>query len=166
MSLDKEYATGSWNGKDIRFNRNFRGHRFTDEEVKALLGGKEIPVEGLVSKDGKTYGVVGSLAEQSFENEQGETIKFVGFKQTGFIEDVPTVWCGHTFTDEERTALKNGKTLNLTGLKSKKGNTFDAVVRYGADENGKMRILADFNNSEKPAKKEENDVEEFVGIEE
>ncbi|MBQ6132717.1 MAG: DUF3945 domain-containing protein [Lachnospiraceae bacterium] len=146
MSLDKEYATGKWNGKDIRFNRVFRGHRFTDEEVAALLKGEEIPVEGLVTKDGKTYGVIGTLEEQSFTNEAGEDIKFIGFKQTGFVEGVPTIWCGHTFTDEERSALEEGKTLTLTGLTSKKGTTFDAVVRYGADESGKKRIIAEFDD--------------------
>lgn len=149
MSLDKEYATGKWKGEDIRFNRNFRGHRFTDEEVASLLAGKEIPVTGLVSKNGGTYGVVGSLEQQSFTNENGEEVSFIGFKQTGFIETVPTIFCGHTFTDEERSALEDGKTIKLTGLVSKKGNTFNAAVRFGEDETGKKRLLMNFDEPPK-----------------
>lgn len=146
---DKEYATGTWRGKDIRFNRSFRGHRFTDDEVTVLLAGDPVEVRGLKGKTGKPYGVIGHLEEQVFTNENGEEVKFVGFKQTDFVNDVPEEWCGHRFTDEEISALKNGETLSLAGFVGKNGKKFDADIHYGQDEEGKMRILADFKHEKK-----------------
>ena len=137
----REYVIGIWNGEEVRFNRNFRGHRFTDSEVGELLKGNEIKIMGLVSKDGFEYGAVGRLDWQTFEDEEGETVRFVGFRQTGFVDGVPVRWCGHEFTPEERKLLKEGNELKLSGLISKQGGRFSAVLSYGADEQGKTRIL-------------------------
>ena len=137
----REYVIGIWNGEEVRFNRNFRGHRFTDLEVEELLKGNEINITGRVSKDGFEYGAVGRLDWQTFEDEEGETVRFVGFRQTGFVDGVPMRWCGHEFTPEERKLLKEGSELKLSGLISKQGGRFSAVLSYGADEQGKTRIL-------------------------
>lgn len=46
-------------------------------------------------------------------------------KEVSFFSEI----CGHTLTDSEVEALCNGETITLTGLVSKKGNTFDAPAK-------------------------------------
>ncbi len=129
----KEKATGTWNGKEVRFSRVWRGHRFTDAEVALLLMGQEIEVEGLKSSKGTEYGVKGKLASQSFTNDEGEEIAFIGFEQTGFLskEGIPTKMAGHVFTDAEKAKLESGEKIFIEGFTSKKGTNFDAWCSYG-----------------------------------
>lgn len=138
----KERATGVWNGKQVSFNREWGGHRFTDEEVDALLAGDEINVLGLVSKAGKTYGVKGKLSEQTYNGS-----KFVGFERTGFADSnsVQDSWCQHTFTADEKAQLEAGCTIHLDGCVSKKGNVFSCDVKFGETDRGGKGIIPIFN---------------------
>lgn len=135
MATDKEKYEGIWSvtGKTIRFTREWGGHRFTDEECEDLLSGKEINVNGLVSKSGSTYGVKGKLSELEYNGH-----KYVGFERTGFADSangVPKAWCGHTFTDDEKTKLEAGEVVHVEGLVSKKtGGTFNADLSYDKNE--------------------------------
>ncbi len=132
---EKEKFEGKWNGKAVKFNREYAGHRFTDEECEALCNGKEIEVLGLISaKTGNTYGVKGKLSEQEYNGH-----KFVGFERTGFADNgskdgVPSSWCGHKFTDDEIKSLESGCEIFVENLKSKKGSTFSANLKYDKDE--------------------------------
>lgn len=132
---EKEKYEGKWNGKAVKFNREYAGHRFTDEECEALCNGKEIEVLGLISaKTGNTYGVKGKLSEQEYNGH-----KFVGFERTGFADNgskdgVPSSWCGHKFTDDEIKSLESGCEIFVENLKSKKGSTFSANLKYDKDE--------------------------------
>lgn len=129
MSEEKEKYEGTWEGKTVKFTRTYAGHRFTDDECKALCEGKEIEITGLVSSKGNTYGVVGKLSEQTFNGH-----KFVGFEKTGFAGNsggVPNFWCGHKFTDEEKKKLEDGEEIFVEGLKSKTtGKVFSANLSY------------------------------------
>lgn len=69
-----EKFEGTWNGKKVKVTRTWSGHRFTDEEVKDLLAGKNISFEA-TRKDGSTYTAQGVLEEQEYNGN-----KFVGFK--------------------------------------------------------------------------------------
>ena len=139
---EKEKYEGKWNGKAVKFTRTWRGHRFTDEECEALCRGEEIEVLGLVAKSGKTYGVVGKLTNQTY-NEH----KFVGFEQMGFAnaQGVPDEWCGHKFTDEEKNSLEAGLEVYIEGCVSKKGNAFSCNVKYGERDNGTKGIIPLFD---------------------
>lgn len=70
----KEKAEGTFNGEDVRFNREWSGHRFTDDEVDKLLAGDEIEFDFTSSK-GDDWHVVGSLAKQEYNDHE-----FYGFK--------------------------------------------------------------------------------------
>ncbi len=136
---DKEKYEGIWNGKTVRFTREWSGHRFTDEECEALLRGEEIEVHGLKSaKTGNTYGVKGKLTEQEFNGN-----KYVGFERTGFADrvsdGVPNAWCGHVFTADEKAKLEAGEEIFVEGLKSNKtGKVFSANLKY--DKNDKKIV--------------------------
>lgn len=129
---------GEWNGKEISFKKEFRGHVFTDAECEALLAGKEITIEGLKSSKGSTYGVYGKLAEQKYNGR-----KYVGFEQLGFAgsksksgSKIPDEWCHHKFTDDEKTLLERGETIFVEGCVSKKGSVFSCKVKFGKNDKG------------------------------
>ena len=139
---EKERYTGTWNGKEVSFAREWGGHRFTDEECEALCDGKEINIHGLVSKAGKTYGVKGKLSDLVYNGK-----KYVGFERLGFADSntIPDEWCKHKFTDDEKAMLEAGKSVQLDGCVSKKGNVFACKVHWGKDEEGKWKIIPEFN---------------------
>lgn len=148
MSEAKEKASGTWNGKEIRFSRVWRGHRFSDSEVSQLLQGLEIEIHGLKAKSGNEYGVKGKLSSQTFVNDEGDEIPFVGFEQSGFVnkEGVPKALAGHTFPDEEREKLEAGEKVFIEGFTSKKGSKFDAWCSYGVrDGEDRKSIIFDFD---------------------
>lgn len=138
----KEKFSGTWNGKSVSFNRVWGGHRFTDEECEALCNGEEIEALGLTSKAGKTYGVTGRLAEQTYNNH-----KFIGFERTGFANSktVPDSWCKHEFTAKEKEDLEGGAKVHIEGAVSKKGNVFSCDVKFGEREDGSMGIIPIFD---------------------
>ena len=142
-SEEKERAFGVWSetGKEISFARVWRGHRFSDKEVKELLEGKDITINNLTAKDNSKYGVIGGLAEQEYNG-----VRFVGFVRKSFVgenkekkEKVSGVWAvtgeeitftrvayGHRFTDDEVSKLLNGETIKIDNLVSR-DNTLYSV---------------------------------------
>lgn len=68
--VKKEKYTGSWNGEEVSFSREWGGHRFSDEECAQLLSGEKITI---TSSKGRKF--TGALAKQTFRGRE-----FVGFK--------------------------------------------------------------------------------------
>ncbi|TVV31228.1 DNA topoisomerase [Weissella cibaria] len=69
-----EKTTGTFNGEEITFAKEWSGHKFTDDELAKLLAGEEVSFAAK-SKRGKDYTAVGKLAKQTYK---GST--FYGFK--------------------------------------------------------------------------------------
>ena len=67
--VQKEKVSGKFNGEEIKFNREWAGHRFTDAEVKALLNGEEITFTAN-KKAGGTFEATGSLGKSSFNGHE------------------------------------------------------------------------------------------------
>ena len=104
-------------GEKVAFNREWGGHKFTDEEVAKLLKGEEISFEA-VSAKGYIYTAEGSLQKQKFK---GKT--FWGFKINE--REFPNDFCGHVFTEEEKAILlskakKADRTIFVEDLWSEK----------------------------------------------
>lgn len=140
---DKEYFEGTWNGKAVKFNRNFRGHRLTDDECRRLCAGEEIEITGLKAKSGNTYGVRAVLNNMEYNGH-----KYVGVEQKGFLDGdrgIPDQWCGHKFTDDEKSLLEEGRAVEISDAVSKKtGKTFSCKVTYGENESGRKGIIPQF----------------------
>lgn len=158
----KEKYEGRWKGKMVKFTRTWAGHRFTDDECRALCAGEEIEVRGLISaKTGREYGVLGKLTKQTYNGHE-----YVGFERTGFLQDqknfdnnsgsgggdfkrpegVPKTWCGHRFTDDEKTLLESGQPLLVTDAVSKKtGKKFSCTLTYEKRDDGEMGIVPRFS---------------------
>lgn len=62
---EKEYYQGVFQNKPIMIDRQFREHRLTDEECRALCDGEVIEIHNLHNK-GTAYGVRGMLREDLF----------------------------------------------------------------------------------------------------
>lgn len=71
---------GVWHGMSVSFDRNFRGHRFTDEECRALCNGECIEVHNIANRHG-VYAVQGHLEEN--------TIAFLGGVKFVVLDTVP-----------------------------------------------------------------------------
>ena len=124
-----ERFEGEWNGEAVRPKRVWSGHRFTDDEVEKLLDGKEIVIDA-VSNAGKPYKCKGKLARQEYNGNE-----YVGFLRTGFVNDGPTSWCKHVFTDDEKKKLMAGDTIKCIDFIGNSGKAFKAEVRWDKAEN-------------------------------
>ena len=154
-SSDDERFSGKWKGKDINPKRVFRGHRFTDDEVDALLAGSEIECE-FEGKNGTYKGIV-KIDNSSFKDAKGKTVKYTGVVWVGFansgggggFDNPPKKWASHEFTEDELAMLKDGATIALVDVVSKKGNTFDCHVRWDVDpdnpKSGRKKIICEFD---------------------
>ncbi len=135
--------------------RNFIGKNLTVKNAKDLLGGKEIELKGLTSKQGNKFD-----AKAKFNNGKVELIFDNGapFKGTiigkciceGDIGELPKLYkCSKCETiiwknflekslnKKEALDLLNEKTIELKGLKSKAGKIFDAKAKL---VNGKINL--------------------------
>ncbi|WP_061711196.1 DNA topoisomerase [Kocuria palustris] len=134
-------ATGVWQKhpdgpKQVAFKRIFSGHEFSDEEIARLLAGEEISFDA-VSKAGQAYTAVGSLGRGTFKGKP-----YVGFQLK--VDDKPTSWCQHKFTDAEVVDLLAGKKLHIEDFVSpKKGTTFAADVTWDAKA---KKIVPEFSS--------------------
>ena len=136
----KEKAEGLYKptGEQVRFNREWSGHRFTDQEVDKLLDGQEISFDA-TNRNGRPYVAQGSLQEQEYN---GNT--FWGFKLN--TDAVPLSWAGHTFTEEELQILRDGGSVYVQDcVSAKTGKQFACNVTFGEEE-GRKRIIPHFDN--------------------
>lgn len=65
----REKYEGQFEGQTVRFNREWAGHRFTDEECEALLNGEEISFEAN-KKAGGTFRAVGTLGKAEYNGHE------------------------------------------------------------------------------------------------
>lgn len=126
-------------GEKISFNRSWGGHRFTDEEVALLFAGERISFKAISSTSGKTYTAMGMLGKRKYK---GKGKEFWGFQLDE--REFPDSYLGHTFTEEERDILLNGKRghdkIRVEDFISKKGKRFAATVSF---KNGRIELKFD-----------------------
>lgn len=144
-NTDVERYEGTWNGQSVKFKKEWSGHKFTDDECEKLCNGEEIEIEAVSSKTGKSFKCKGKLEEQEYN---GRT--YVGFKSTGFVNaagktgGVPDEWCQHKFTDDEKSLLESGMSVQCDDFVSKAGKKFSAKIHYGKNDKGYMGIIPEF----------------------
>lgn len=150
IQKSKPKAEGTWKGKQIKFNKQYMDHVFTDEEVAQLLAGQEITIP-VTGNDKKQTSVKGKLADLEYNGHP-----FVGFKGQ-FIKEgyVTGIWNGkevtikgsfmdYTFTDEEVKTLFDGgivevvahkgdQTYNVTGQLAEQSYKGRSFIGYKAE---------------------------------
>lgn len=131
---------GTFNGEKISFKKSWSGHDFTDAECEKLCNGETIQIEAVSKKTGKTFTCQGKLEKQTYNGKE-----FYGFKADfGAGTGVPDEWCKHKFTDDEKSLLKSGMTVEADDFVSSKGKQFSAKVHYGRNDKGYMGIIPEF----------------------
>lgn len=125
--------------EEVRFNKVWGGHTFTDEEANKLLAGEEISFDS-VTKAGKPYIAKGKLEQQELNG-----VKFWGFKLS--MNSIPASWAGHTFTQEEIDILNNGGKIYVQDcVSSKSQKTFSCTLSWG-EEGGRKKLIPDFGGN-------------------
>lgn len=111
---EEEKYHGIWQGESIEFKRNFRGHRFTDEECQALCRGENIEVHNIEGKYG-VYAVQGHLTSLN--------MGFYTLYKFDAIDTVPNkpdfkygmpLFELHSYTDDEDAVVLDDS--DLTGI--------------------------------------------------
>lgn len=126
----KEKYSGMWipQNREVRFNREIRGYRLTDDECQKLLEGSIIDFH-LTSREGKPYEALGKLDDMEYDGYE-----YVGVR----LIFVPLHWGGHALTFEERCDLVNGKSVRADDCVSKKtGRTYSVTLTMN-QEDGKI----------------------------
>ena len=122
----KEFVEGVWNSQEIKFNRVYGTHRFTDEEVEKLLNGENIEIE-LEDSSGTSYKASGSLQELEFKGH-----RYIGFKGVRIRQGrVRGLWQGrevdykgsyldYVFTDDDNAKLQAGESITFDATQNDK----------------------------------------------
>lgn len=110
------------------FEKMFGGHRFSKEDKMNLLKfGNMGRVVELV--DESTGELVSSLV--SMDRLTNELISL----RMDFVR-IPQVICGVTLSSEQRKILREGKSLFVENMLSKKGRLFSAMLQFSAEKQG------------------------------
>jgi len=109
----------------VDFRKKFKGHKFTKEDrVNLLNSGNMGRVVDLI--DAVTGEIVPSLI--SLDRLTNELISL----RMEFVR-IPDVLCGVRLDLEEKQILRDGKSLFIENMVSKKGKLFSATVQFNAD---------------------------------
>ena len=126
----------------ISIPQEIKGVTLSDGQYKDLVEGKAVKVEGMTSKNGKSFDATLQVnAEKKgiefiFGNRTSLQEKKVQNQELGQShEGVPHKLCGLELSYKQREALDNGRTLYLKNMVDKEGNPFNAYVRMDKEQN-------------------------------
>ena len=126
----------------ISIPQEIKGVTLSDGQYKDLVEGKAVKVEGMTSKNGKSFDATLQV------NAEKKGIEFIFGNRTSLqerkvqnqelgqsYEVVPHKLCGLELSYKQREALDNGRTLYLKNMVDKEGNPFNAYVRMDKEQN-------------------------------
>lgn len=119
--------------------QEIKGVTLSDQQYKDLVEGKPVKVEGMTSKNGKSFDATLQV------NAEKKGIEFI-FDNKGFKErqeqqqgqsqqGVPRKLCGLELSEAQREALNSGRTLYLKNMTNKEGQSFNAHVKLDKEQN-------------------------------
>ena len=126
----------------ISIPQEIKGVTLSDGQYKDLVEGKAVKVEGMTSKNGKSFDATLQV------NAEKKGIEFIFGNRTNLQErkvqnqdlgqsheGVPHKLCGLELSYKQREALDNGRTLYIKNMVDKEGNPFNAYVRMDKEQN-------------------------------
>ena len=152
----------------VSIPKEIKGVTLSDQQYKDLVEGKAVKVEGMTSKNGKSFDATLQV------NAEKKGIEFIFGNRTSLQErkvqnqdlgqsheGVPHKLCGLELSYKQREALDNGRTLYLKNMVDKEGNPFNAYVRMDQNrprfykwnpdkkqDNGKVETVAEENKTQ------------------
>ena len=126
----------------VSIPKEIKGVTLSDQQYKDLVEGKAVKVEGMTSKNGKSFdatlqvnaekkGIEFIFGDKKSLQERKAQHQEQGQKQGG----IPRKLCGLTLSDKQREALNAGSTLYLKNMVDKEGKSFNAYVRMDKEQN-------------------------------
>lgn len=149
-----DVGTGTWNGEKVKYEKVWKGHTFTTDEIKKLLAGEEIILMGIKGSCGP-YNVRGK-----FRKQPHKSCNIVGFEslETSNLDNYPDKYCvgtwggtevrfektcrNHTFTNEECAKLLAGEVIKFPA-KTKNGIEYTEKGKLG-----NIRVYKGYNEVE------------------
>ena len=126
----------------ISIPQEIKGVTLSDGQYKDLVEGKAVKVEGMTSKNGKSFDATLQV------NAEKKGIEFIFGNRTSLQErkvqnqdlgqsheGVPHKLCGLELSYKQHETLDNGRTLYLKNMVDKEGNPFNAYVRMNKEQN-------------------------------
>ena len=126
----------------VSIPKEIKGVTLSDQQYKDLIEGKAVKVEGMTSKNDKSFDATLQV------NAEKKGIEFIFGNRTTLQErkvqnqdlgqsheGVPHKLCGLELSYKQREALDNGRTLYLKNMVDKEGNPFNAYVRMDKEQN-------------------------------
>ena len=126
----------------VSIPKEIKGVTLSDQQYKDLIEGKAVKVEGMTSKNGKSFdatlqvnaekkGIEFIFGDKKSLQERKAQHQEQGQKQDG----IPRKLCGLTLSDKQRESLNAGSTLYLKNMVDKEGKSFNAYVRMDKEQN-------------------------------
>ena len=124
----------------VSIPKEIKGVNLSDQQYKDLIEGKAVKVEGMTSKNGKSFDATLQV------NAEKKGIEFIFGDKKSLQErkaqhqeqkqgGIPRKLCGLTLSDKQRESLNAGSTLYLKNMVDKEGKSFNAYVRMDMEEN-------------------------------
>ena len=126
----------------VSIPKEIKGVTLSDQQYKDLVEGKAVKVEGMTSKNGKSFDATLQV------NAEKKGIEFIFGNRTSLQErkvqnqdlgqsheGVPHKLCGLELSYKQHETLDNGRTLYLKNMVDKEGNPFNAYVRMNKEQN-------------------------------
>ena len=142
VSVDKlTNELSTYNADRVRIPNEIKGVTLNDEQKKTLAEGKEVYLEGMTAKSGKSFNATIQINadkrgfEFRFNNPQKQEQNVANKQAETRVLRIPNKLLGRDVSPEEQSKLKEGGTVYMTGLLDKKGEPFNAYVRPNLDKN-------------------------------
>ena len=126
----------------VSIPKEIKGVTLSDQQYKDLIEGKAVKVEGMTSKNGKSFDATLQVnaEKKGIEFIFGNKKSLQGRKAQHQEQEqkqggIPRKLCGLTLSDKQREALNAGNTLYLKNMVDKEGKSFNAYVRMDKEEN-------------------------------
>ena len=141
----------------VSIPKEIKGVTLSDQQYKDLIEGKAVKVEGMTSKNGKSFdatlqvnaekkGIEFIFGDKKSLQERKAQSQEQGQKQGG----IPRKLCGLTLSDKQREALNAGSTLYLKNMVDKEENR-PRFYKWNPDkkqDKGKVEAVAEENKTQ------------------
>ncbi|MFT3945614.1 MAG: DUF3945 domain-containing protein [Agriterribacter sp.] len=121
----------------IKVPEQIGGVKLNEQQKKDLYEGKQIYLEGMVSKSGKTFDSdVQYNADKRYPEylfDRGEHYKQAQNQRQGQQQENPRIFRGKEFNDEQHKKLSEGKTIYVTDFKDGKGQPYKGYVKMNPE---------------------------------
>ena len=124
----------------VSIPKEIKGVTLSDQQYKDLVEGKAVKVEGMTSKNGKSFDATLQVnadkkgIEFIFDDSKSLRERQEQSLYPGQSQGAPRKLCGLELTEKQREALDSGRTLYLKNMVDKEGKHFNAYVRMDKEQ--------------------------------